>query len=260
MNLIDVKFEKLKAQGEGALICYFPLGEIGFDTLDLARTYVENGVDILEIGFPVRNPYLDGNVIANSMARILKKGFDAYWYFTEVQKIRNEFRDQPIELFCYRQIFDQMEENDFVALCEESKIDAILIADADRMELTTLDDLLPAAIYNLRFVPYNYTGDHIRDAAVSARGYIFLQATEGATGARDEVDAGLEGKIHDLKRKIGNIPICPGFGISSPAHCRQIKRMKGDGVIVGSRLVSNLITHPLRETGELIRKLKFSLT
>ena len=131
MNLIDLKFERLKAKGEGALISYFPLGEIGFDTMDMAKTYIENGVDILEIGFPVRNPYLDGEVISNSMARILSKGFDAYWYFNEIRKIRNEFKTQPIEVFGYNQIFDQIEMKDFLVLCERSGVDSILIVGTD---------------------------------------------------------------------------------------------------------------------------------
>ena len=259
MNLIDLKFERLKTKGEGALIAYFPLGEIGFDTMDMAKTYIENGVDILEIGFPVRNPYFDGEVISNSMARILSKGFDVYWYFNEIRKIRNEFKTQPIEVFGYNQIFDQIEMKDFLVLCERSGVDSILIAGTDSGGMKKLDDSVPASIYNLKFVPYNYTEDHIEEAKATAKGYIFLQATDGVTGARDEVDSRLEEKINDLKQKFVNIPICPGFGISSSSHCKLIRKMKGDGVIVGSYLVSHLITHSLQDTGELIKKLKSSL-
>ncbi|MDX6573811.1 MAG: tryptophan synthase alpha chain, partial [Gaiellales bacterium] len=54
--------------GRPALICYLPLGDpAGGD--DLPQLYRDCGVDILEIGVPGSDPYLDGKTISDSMRR-----------------------------------------------------------------------------------------------------------------------------------------------------------------------------------------------
>src|SRR3982751_5697696 len=61
------------AAGRPALICYLPLGDpAGGD--DLAGLYAECGVDILEIGVPGGDPYLDGPTIAESFRRARRAG------------------------------------------------------------------------------------------------------------------------------------------------------------------------------------------
>ncbi|WES35966.1 tryptophan synthase subunit alpha [Ruminiclostridium papyrosolvens DSM 2782] len=259
MNLLDVKFSKLKKKNEGALIAYFPLGEVGFNTIELARTYIDNGVDILEIGFPVETPYLDGKVVSDSMKRILNNDFEVQGFFDEIKKIRREFKDQPLEVFAYTSVFEQISMEDFLSLCENSGVDSVLFVGADNLKMKELSTVIPPSIYNLWFVPYNYSEDYINEVKDSAKGYIFLQATDGVTGARNELESGLKDIIRETKKKLDNIPICPGFGISNADHCKQIKEMGADGVIIGSSLLKFLVTHSLEETGSFIKELKSAL-
>lgn len=259
MNLLDKRFKELKEKNEGALIAYFPLGEVGFNTIELARTYIENGVDILEIGFPVESPYLDGKIVSDSMQRILNSGFEVQRFFDEIKKIRREFKEQPLEVFAYTSVFEQIQAEDFFALCEDSGVDSVLFVGADNTEMRALSSAVPSSIYNLWFVPYNYSVDHINEVKDAAKGYIFLQATDGVTGARNELESGLKEKIQETKKILKEIPICPGFGVSNADHCKQIKEMGADGVIIGSSLLKFLVTNSLEETGEFIKKLKSGL-
>ncbi|GAI11139.1 unnamed protein product, partial [marine sediment metagenome] len=44
---------------------------------------------------------------------------------------------------------------------------------------------------------------------------------------------GLIGKL----KKLTNVPVCVGFGISKPEHAAMIASVGADGVIIGSKIV-----------------------
>ena len=56
------------------------------------------------------------------------------------------------------------------------------------------------------------------------------------TGARDDVSDDLPATIGRL-RSVCALPICVGFGVSTPAQARAVADL-ADGVVVGSALVS----------------------
>jgi tryptophan synthase alpha chain len=55
------------------------------------------------------------------------------------------------------------------------------------------------------------------------------------TGARSDLDGGLEGHVARIKAET-DLPVAVGFGISTAAHVRGIAEF-ADGVVVGSALV-----------------------
>jgi tryptophan synthase alpha chain len=57
----------------------------------------------------------------------------------------------------------------------------------------------------------------------------------GVTGARDDVPADLPDTVARL-RAATNLPICVGFGISTPDQARQVGSL-ADGIVVGSAIV-----------------------
>lgn len=260
MNLLDKKFEYAKSRDEGVLIAYFPLGEPGFDPVEMAETYYQNGVDVLEIAYPVADPFVDGAVVAGSMHRILEAGFfTPDWYFEQLERIKAAVPDVSLEVFGYSQMFNSIKKDEFYGLCKKSGVDSILIADLDGQSRSKMDRDLPEDIYNLRFMPFHYSQNDLEDADKHAKGYIFLQATDGVTGARESLDERLGLKVEELKKRLPKTRICPGFGISTENHCKSIMSMGGDGVIIGSLVVDTVYKHKLAETGKLLKRLKDSL-
>lgn len=259
MNRLTERFGALKYKKQGALITYFPIGDPRFDTLDLAKVYIENGSDLLEIGLPVLNPCLDGKVIKKSMKRITDEGHDVDWIFGEIYKIRNAYPETPLQIFSYMQIFEQEAVEKFAEFCTEVKADAMLIPDANEEQIRNIEPLFNPEFINLRFMPFRCEQSDIELIKDHAKGYLFLQAVDGATGERDKVDTRLSEKISSVHKQIPQVSVCPGFGISLPQHCRQIMEMGADGVIIGSLLVKTLEYTSLEDTGKLIKTLKNSL-
>jgi tryptophan synthase alpha chain len=60
----------------------------------------------------------------------------------------------------------------------------------------------------------------------------------GITGARAELAADLEAGVRRAQA-VCPLPVCVGFGISTPEHARAIGRY-ADGIVVGSALVDRI--------------------
>ncbi len=58
------------------------------------------------------------------------------------------------------------------------------------------------------------------------------------TSARSSLADGIEDAVRGI-RQYGDIPVCVGFGISSPEHARQVGQY-ADGVVVGSAIVDRI--------------------
>ena len=64
MGRIEAAFDRLRQQGETALIPFITAGDPDLGkTETLIHTLVEAGADIIELGFPFSDPMADGPVI-----------------------------------------------------------------------------------------------------------------------------------------------------------------------------------------------------
>ena len=89
MSRIDQTFARLRARGERALVSYFTAGDPSVEvTRDLVRTAVENGADLIELGFPFSDPLADGPVIQRASERALKNGMSLDRLIRLIEELR----------------------------------------------------------------------------------------------------------------------------------------------------------------------------
>jgi tryptophan synthase alpha chain len=75
MRDIDNVFQRLKVQGDSALIGYVTAGDPELEfTPRIAEALVKGGVDILELGVPFSDPIADGPTIQAASVRALQAG------------------------------------------------------------------------------------------------------------------------------------------------------------------------------------------
>ena len=98
--------------------------------------------------------------------------------------------------------------------------------------------------------------DRMREIASHGRGFVYLISRLGVTGVQESTSASLPETIHRL-RSATSLPICVGFGISTPAQARTVGEL-ADGVVVGSALVRAAERGP-EEVLELTRSLREAL-
>lgn len=217
-----------------ALICYLPTGDPTAPP-DLADLYVEQGVDVLEIGIPVPNPYVDGETIRASMERVRQAGVDAAKIATISGRIR---RRHPGQAMVWMSYASGMAAHDLVRLANRAGIDGLLFVEPARLFGKLSDDLADIGIHLLHFMPRGLPRPDVL-AARSSGGYVMLQARNGPTGG-----GASQRRLPDSKRQIRELhkakvrtPIALGIGIRTPAQARRAIEMGADGVIIGSEMV-----------------------
>lgn len=253
-------FQRLKQERSGAMITYFPIG-VGFDSVHLADVYDSCGVDVLEIGLPTANPYMDGKTVTKAMSQALADGYTVEKCFGEILRIRTKYPDKPLEVFTYRETVTELGPDRFLSLCTDNGVDSVLIVGAEPAWLANEATAFPSSIDLLGLSPYDFTDEYARAlAAAPLSGYVFMQATPGVTGKRDHVMPGLGDRISALRGHLGDLPICAGFGISNADHVRDMRAAGADGVIVGSLALEWLSTKTEAEFKNDMQLLKEALS
>jgi tryptophan synthase alpha chain len=79
------------------------------------------------------------------------------------------------------------------------------------------------------------TDERIRLAGDTTDGWLYLVTVTGTTGARGALAPSLPPLV-ERARRLTNVPLYAGFGISTPEHARAAAEL-ADGIAVGSRVV-----------------------
>jgi tryptophan synthase alpha chain len=79
--------------------------------------------------------------------------------------------------------------------------------------------------------------------ADASRGFLYVVARYGTTGTRAELPRDLGGRLKTLKR-LTNLPLAVGFGVSTSDQVRQVAALGADGVVVGSAIVNQIASNP----------------
>jgi tryptophan synthase alpha chain len=105
--------------------------------------------------------------------------------------------------------------------------------------------------------------DRALKIAQLSTGFLYCVSVVGITGERSALSPDLLEQLRWLRSQTA-LPMCVGFGISTPDHVRML-RDAADGVIVGSAIVRKLgVTKPMdevvRDVGDLVEQLSNAVT
>jgi tryptophan synthase alpha chain len=232
-NAITRRFDALKDQSRRALVCYVTAGHPDIErSLDTLHALESGGADIIELGVPFSDPIADGPIIQASSQRALENGmtFDGTLKLVERARL-----DVPIVLFTYLNPV-LAAGADALTRAADAGASGILVTDipvgADVERETWLGDS-PLAF--IRLVAPTTPRQRMAEIALHGSGFVYLISRLGVTGVHKSTDAALPDTV-DRLRSTTNLPICVGFGISTPDHARTVAAF-ADGVVVGSALV-----------------------
>lgn len=247
-------FKRTKAKNEGAFIPFVVAGDPDFETsLEIVKTFVENGADALEIGFPFSDPVADGPTVQLADIRALKSGMTAKRGFEFIKQVR-EFTDIPIGVLTYYNLIYKMGLDKFYKMAKESGANAILAADLPPEEAS---DALEAASKNdvqqIFMAAQTTSNERLQEITEICSGFLYVVAVMGITGARTELKTTTVELIKRIKEH-SDIPISVGFGISKPEHVKEVISAGADGAIVASAIL-NLITENLENKEEMLQKI-----
>ncbi|MGA3113243.1 MAG: tryptophan synthase subunit alpha [Syntrophobacteraceae bacterium] len=260
MSRIEETFSRLRARGEKALVGFITAGDPDLGrSLEIARQMCRSGLDLLELGVPFSDPTADGPVIQRSSARAIAAGVNMGSVIAMVRCVR-EFSSIPIVLFSYYNPILAYGANEFYRDAVAAGADGTLVVDLPPEESDELTGVWGNGLDFIRLVAPTTPPERMARIASKASGFIYLVSMTGITGSgglnREEIAC----VAHDLRNNCRSLPICIGFGISTPEDAAKVAEF-ADGVVVGSafeRLIeSNLEDGNIAgRIGEYVARLK----
>ncbi|WP_181438837.1 tryptophan synthase subunit alpha [Paenibacillus sambharensis] len=239
MNRIDQVFGELRASGSTALIPFITMGDPDIRTsVDIIKTLVQAGADMIELGVPYSDPLADGPVIQRASERALRHQISIVDCIQVAEDARNAGADVPFILFTYYNPVLQLGLDRFFELITSKGISGLIIPDLPIEEDEEMRGLAEQAGIHLIPLVAPTSHDRVKRIAAKARGFVYCVSSLGVTGVRSDFHAGIEEFLQSV-REAASVPIAVGFGISSR---EQVQRFEGqaDGVIVGSAIVRKI--------------------
>jgi len=242
-----------------ALIPFFVVGDPDFDTsLSIIKTAIDAGADILELGIPFSDPIADGPTIQKADIRAMRSGMTVQKALEFIGKIK-DYKDVPIGLLMYYNLIYQYGVEKFFVDFHQAGVNSVLVAD---MSIDDADEIIPSAksagLDTVFIVTPNTNPERMKVIASKTTGFIYAVSLLGVTGSRNELSGMVEELISRLK-KLTDVPVCVGFGISKTEHAAAIAQAGADGVIIGSKIVE-LIEHNLGSREKMLNEISTFLT
>ena len=248
------RFAELAAQRRSALVVYLTAGHPDLTrSLELLHGVEEAGADVVEVGVPFSDPLADGPVIQASSQRALDGGMT---FDRSLELIARAGLRVPVVLFTYLNPL-LAAGDDALRRAASAGANGILITDLPLGADPALEERIangPLAF--VRLVAPTTPSHRMADIARHGSGFVYLISRMGVTGLRSEVAPELPATVGRL-RAATELPICVGFGISTPAQAAVVARL-ADGVVVGSALV-RAADSSVDEAVRLVRSLRSAM-
>ena len=243
---IAAAFAAARSEGRAALLPYLVGGFPDAETsLAVARSYVEAGADLIELGVPYSDPIAEGPVIHAAATRALGSGAT----FSSVLEICAAISaDVPVLVMCYanealgsgssRPAAELTRDGAarFAGAIEAAGAAGAIIPDLPMDHSADLvRELEQRGLASVPLVAPTTATERRRAICKAASGFVYVVSLTGTTGERRELPAELADLVSAVREESA-IPAAVGFGIGTSEQAAEVGAI-ADGVIVGSRLV-----------------------
>lgn len=235
--MIHERFQSLKSRGEKALVLFVTAGDPDLGELPaILSALEEGGADIIEIGIPFSDPIADGPVIQASSQRALDRGVTPSAALDAIAKAGVSV---PIVLMGYANPIFRIGAKAFADRAVAVGASGMIVCDMIPEEAGSWIEASRAAGLDSIFLTAPTSTDERLEAACKATtGFVYAVSRTGVTGAQTSLSGDVGALVARL-RKHTDLPICVGFGISTPDHVKEVCSV-ADGAIIGSWLVDFL--------------------
>jgi tryptophan synthase alpha chain len=214
--------------------------------LEILRTYLKGGADLIEIGIPFSDPLADGPVIQGASVVALRNGIRPAGVLDLAAQAAAE--GGTIVLLSYLNTILAFGSARFFDRCRDSGVLGVVVPDvpveeAGELQATArergVDVILLAAPTS--------TDARLARIAAAASGFIYCVSTTGVTGARAALRTDLPDFVARIRRHT-DLPLAVGFGVSNAEQADAVAGY-ADGVIIGSALVDMVARNRDLEAG-----------
>ncbi|MEG2858228.1 MAG: tryptophan synthase subunit alpha, partial [Clostridia bacterium] len=156
------------------LICYLSNGYPSIDdSIKMAHDYVEGGCDTIEVDFPSRDPYLEGELIAGRMAEALRVNDNYDDYMKGILEIKRQNPNTRLIVLAYENTVVEIGVEKYANFILDNGFGDIIYVGHKHPEV--LSELISRGIKVSCYVQFHQPQDEV-DAALAANGFVYVQA------------------------------------------------------------------------------------
>jgi tryptophan synthase alpha chain len=228
-------------EGRAALIPYAVAGYPDAGTsFEIAVAQIDAGADLLEIGLPYSDPLADGATLQRASTIALANGAALDDSIALVGRIHTARPRTPLVAMGYvNQVLGGKDGATVLRRLGKAGVSGFILADLTPDEGTELEaEAAGFGIGIIYLVAPTTPVDRRPFVAGRSQGFLYAVSLAGVTGARTSLPPGVKRFLKDV-RAVSPVPVAVGFGVSTPAHARQLAPV-ADGIITASALVDAL--------------------
>jgi tryptophan synthase alpha chain len=232
-SALAARFAALRADGRRALVAYVTAGHpTPAESVALMRGLAQAGVDVLEVGVPFSDPLADGPVIQRSSQVAIAQGVNLARTLALIEEAQLTI---PVVLFSYLNPI-MAGGAPMLEAARRAGVHGLLVTDLPVGADPEREAAFGASGLDfVRLVAPTTPPERMVEIGQHGGGFVYLISRLGVTGEQDALAGDLPDTVAQL-RAATSLPICIGFGISTPAQAAAVAAL-GDGVVVGSALV-----------------------
>jgi tryptophan synthase alpha chain len=237
MNAVAERLKGLEQRGRCAVIPYITAGYPNWEaTKELLNTLPAAGADLVELGIPFSDPVADGPVIQKASEEALSQGITMEFI---LKGLRGLNPAAPMIAMGYYNPILRYGVEEFAKNAAASGIRGLIVPDLPPEEGEELIDAAKRyGIATIFLVAPTTPKERIAIIAQASTGFIYLVSLKGVTGSHIGNLRPIISRIEEI-RSVTSLPVCVGFGISTPDQARAIAA-HAQGVIIGSAVIKAL--------------------
>lgn len=254
---VQTAYDKAGAEGRAALVGYLPAGFPTYEgAIETAKTMVDAGCDVIEIGLPYSDPMMDGPTIQDAVHRALVGGVRVADVFRTVEAVAAT--GVPTLVMTYWNPVDHHGVDAFARDLASAGGAGLITPDLTPEEGGAWLEASDAhGLDRVFLVALSSTDERIEKITGVCRGFVYAASLMGVTGARSAVDTGAPRLVERTraiieKGGIGTgaaaLPVGLGLGVGNGAQAAEVAGF-ADGVIVGSAFMRRMLDAPDFTTG-----------
>ena len=199
---------------------HYPDRERFFEILQLLD---EEGAGYVEVGIPVSDPYMDGEIIRETNKVILNQGLTGEDITASLKEIRSRFRFKVV-IMTYQEGVERFS----LTHISHELYDGFICVNGD----------YPAEILHdpIKVISQSQSNDELKQALEHNHLFAYVVSGEGKTGSFDKLP---DQYIEVVKRvkTFTSIPAFVGFGIKTASDVETVMKNGADGAIIGTEFI-----------------------
>lgn len=225
----------------------------GYPTLEssyqTAIEYAEAGCRMMEIDFPSRNPYLEGEYIADRMAKALEVCDDYEKYMESMVRLKERLPEVHFLVLAYENTIEEIGTERFIKFCKEYDFEDVLMVGLKDEKIK--NEIIESGLKVSCYVQFHMLPEEIESAKAS-NGFVYMQAKPNGNINPDYPT--LKDCIRHLRDCGIDRPIYCGVGVHAPEDVKMVKEAGGDAAFVGSTILK--LHEDVPAMKEMIRRYK----